>query len=589
MTGSAERQRLLRLWMRLRQAWWLPLCVVAVFGAWVRYHDLSAQVVVDDEWHSLFRAASQTATTIATEYSEWATSIPVNLFHKALLKFWGWSEVSIRLLSVVATLTTLFVFPWLVFRLFGSKRMALLVAVLFACSPFWIFYAMSARPYAVFFLLLLVAYHALYRLLTVPDASASAVLVFAVSGALAVYFHLYALPALAFPALLVLWKIALAARREGFRGAEPRRLLQRALAGFGLWTTLVVALFWPAALHGVDLPPPVADAFFGKQFAREAVELLTGSRYPALAWLLFACALVGTWVAVKRNRTFMTILALGLLGSAAFTLKLRPTQFEVAIVTWRYNISVFMLYIVGLAAGFDAGIEYAWRWLGSRLRRWPERSSQVMVVAVLGALLVFASPIPRSIASRPNNFRLHSAYQESYSGWDPSHKYVSAFFGSATRGDDEIPEPYSQLGGRAGACRIMEYPTFMGDHESAYYFYQLHHHCDVVMGYSRADLIGTSLHAEEHASRLRFQHLADVEDVAGLAARKVDFVMVHVDSRAELAKARRPKPSRETRRVLRSLRKRLGKPVASDRWVQLFQVGAQDSGVISLPVPQSEK
>jgi hypothetical protein len=47
---------------------------------------------------------------------------------------------------------------------------------------------------------------------------------------------------------------------------------------------------------------------------------------------------------------------------------------------------------------------------------------------------------------------------------------------------------------------------------------------------------------------------------------------VHVDLEREIRKARSAKPSRETERVLGELRKKLGKPVGEDSWVQVFAV-----------------
>ncbi len=571
MTGAAPRldpQKGARL-ERFARAWW-PLFVVGLLGAWFRYHDLSAQVVLDDEWHSLFRGATEDLVTVATEYARIATSIPMNVFNKVLLDVWGYSEVSVRLVTILATFAMFAVLPSGIFRVFGSKTMAIAASILFACLPFWIFYGMSARPYAAYVLLLFVAYLALYRMLT--DQGLRSAVTFGVSAALAVYFHLYALPALAGAALFVVWKLVEAIRRDGFRAPEPRRLLLQTGVAAGLTGALLVVLLLPAVLKGVRLPPEKDGQFFDLKFAREAVELLTGARYPVVAWLLTAAALFGIWLAARKNRSFMTLLGLGLLSSLLLTVYTRPNFFHVALVTWRYNLTVFLLYFVGLAACIDALIEKLSRFAAKRSAS-AERAVAPAVVVLLGLLVTFASPTPRNLSLKPNNFRLHSAYQENYSGWDPSRAYLSTFFGRAIRrSEKDIPSGYSLVRKRAGSCRIVEYPYLIGDHQNPYYFYQLHHRCDVLVAYSQRDSMGKSLHVERNEARLRFGHIVDIEDVNRLEHEGVDFVMVHLDLERE-AKNRPPAhSSRETERVLDELTQKLGAPVAKDDWVWVFEV-----------------
>jgi hypothetical protein len=575
MTGAAppsgKNGRLLGVLRSFGKAWWLGPSVVALIALWLRYRDLSTQVVLDDEWHSLFRASSEDLVTVATKYARIATSIPLNVYNKVVLELWGFSEVSVRLLSIGATLATLLVFPWVVFQNFGSLRMALVASVLFACSPFWIFYGMSGRPYAAYFLLLLVAYHALHRTLTGPGFGPP--VTFAVSGAFAVYFHLYALPALGILSLLGLGKLGQTVKTAGLRSPEARRLVKQGVLGFGLFGAILVVLLLPPTLSGVRLPATKEGQFFDAQFAREAVELLTGARFPFVAWLLCLGALSGIWFAIQKNKTFMAILGLGLLGSMAVTLLTRPNFFHVALVTWRYNVTIFVLYFVGLAAFVDAGIGYVSRSLCSRFPRLSGRSVKAIAALALGGLLIATSPIPRDLSLSPNNFRLHSAYQESYSGWDPTRAYVSAFFGRTIRRDaDDVPESYSRLAEHEGGCRLVEFPYLIGDHQNPFYFYQLQHRCEVIVGISRHDFVGKSLHIERHRAKLKFERVADVEDIAGLRRKNVDFVVVHLDLERELRNRARARPSPEIERVLELLAEKLGEPVLRDPWVRVFSL-----------------
>jgi hypothetical protein len=559
----------------LRRPWWLAVMALTIFGMVVRYRDIGRQMLVDDEWHSLTYAATTDAWTLATHYFAGATSIPVNLYHRLLLVAWGWSEFTIRFLSLVATLITLPFLPWVVRRTFGSPLMGLLAGLLFACSPFWIFYGSSARPYAAFLLFLLAAYYFLSQALA--QGAKRDWLCFGVSGALAVWFHLFALPALAILALPVLARWIGALRRGGWRSSDARQLLVGGLLGFGSWTLLVLLSWGPALLNGIGgkLPSGRAQQTFDAAFARDSVELLSGARFQWLAVAECVLALFGLVLAYRKNRDFVRLLALGLLGSSLLTLYTKPEQFYVAIVMWRYNISLFLLHLVGLAACLESAIEIAARSLAARTSVTP-RAVYVTSAFALAGLLLFTTPVGRQLVdARPNNFRLHSAYQERYSGFDASQGYESAFFGrTIQRSVRDMPRFYRELATRPRPCSIVEYPLEKADHKNALYFYQLQHGCEVRGGYSRGDATGQRIGARQHGDRLRFRRLVDIDDTEALRRSGADFVVVHLDVRREalshdLARGR-VRVSRETKRVLRKLEKAFGKPSYEDNWIRVF-------------------
>src|SRR5882672_4009251 len=80
---------------------------IALLGFVVRYYDVQRQVILDDEWHSIRRAANSSFWQALTTYARQATAIPSNAYNRAILDLVGWSELALRLPSIVASVATL--------------------------------------------------------------------------------------------------------------------------------------------------------------------------------------------------------------------------------------------------------------------------------------------------------------------------------------------------------------------------------------------------------------------------------------------------------------------------------------------------
>lgn len=139
------------------------IAAIAIAGFVVRYHDIGSQVLLDDEWHSIGHVSAESLWTVCSTYFAQATSIPVNIYARLLLDTWGWSELSLRLPSILATSATMLVLPLTAYRAFGRPGVAIAIALLFAASQFWVFYGESSRPYAPFLLFVVLALHFLEK------------------------------------------------------------------------------------------------------------------------------------------------------------------------------------------------------------------------------------------------------------------------------------------------------------------------------------------------------------------------------------------------------------------------------------------
>lgn len=555
--------------LRRPSLWAAAMLAIAIAAAVLRYHDIHRQIPLGDEWHSLALAARARLEDLH-HYFPRATAIPINLYQRWLLEHFGWNETSIRLLSIVSTVVTLLLLPWGVQRVTGSRTMAATVLVLFAVSPFWIFYGQNSRPYAPYLLFLLLAQYCFWRALRADVTRAW--VGFAVFTGLAAYFHLYALPALGSLASVALVRAWWLWRKE----RTGTRFFVRSVLGFIGAGAVTLALFSGTSLSDLSDKVPAGKGAqpLDATFFRHSAELVTGVQSSWLAGALIALALIGLVSLWRKDPWLVAMLLVSALASIAFTLVVRPRWYFVALVLVRYNLGLFLLFYLGLARFVVLAVHVPRRYGRVSWASASRSRARAAAVAALAALAVFASPLSTTLAAYPNNFRQHSAYVEFYSGWDPTRTRASAFFGGYDRVTRErIPPFYAMLKERhRGDCRVIEFPLPLHDHQAPYYFYQAFHGCEVLAGYTREDHIGSMLRLEKHANRLRFRRLVNLERLGRARKPRADYVIVHHNVRQEAEARRRIKLTADSEALLTTLPKKLGPPVYEDRYVTVFKL-----------------
>ena len=128
----------------------LMICMVT--GAFLRLYLITDQILLDDEWHGLFYATGHSLGYLLLYADGAATCAPLNAYAWMLLHTIGWSEMALRLPSLLPGLLALLVFPLLVRRIHG-EAVACIFAVFLSLSPFLTAYSRIVRPYSalVFF------------------------------------------------------------------------------------------------------------------------------------------------------------------------------------------------------------------------------------------------------------------------------------------------------------------------------------------------------------------------------------------------------------------------------------------------------
>src|SRR5260221_14025019 len=95
----------------LRREW--PLLTAIAAGLWIRFYQIEAQIVADDEWHAIFAALNESYDSILTHFNLVDRSIPQTLFYKLIADRAGLSEMWVRAPVLSSGCLSLIVFPLL--------------------------------------------------------------------------------------------------------------------------------------------------------------------------------------------------------------------------------------------------------------------------------------------------------------------------------------------------------------------------------------------------------------------------------------------------------------------------------------------
>ena len=220
-----------------RGALWL--IILLAFA--LRVYRLDAQAIWWDESLSVYRATRDLGTvlanTILIQNIVTTDTVPqcYFLFVHFLIRAFGTSEFALRFFSVIANVATIPLLYVLARRWLGNSA-ALTAALLGALSPFYVWYAQEARPYALVLFWSTLAVYALTRAFemghrltlintdkTKPisvhprsSVSYSWIFVYCLSAIAALYTHYFAIFLFPFHAILILILVRPTPRRHWF-------------------------------------------------------------------------------------------------------------------------------------------------------------------------------------------------------------------------------------------------------------------------------------------------------------------------------------------------------------------------------------
>lgn len=385
----------------------LMILALAV-GFFLRWQQLSAQWLTDDEWHAVHKILSGAGyAEIALSAGVADFSIPQTLIYKWLAGVVGIDELGMRLPMLLAGVLLVGGGGWWAWRTFGPAA-AWAYSALLALSPLLINFSRTARPYALTVLLAWIALLALDRWRTHrghPEA-----FVYVVATISACWLHMAVAPFVLAP---LCW-IALYDSRQCWHERSLKPMTATLLLGLPVALGVAALALVPMVLNraalatrmGADLP---------------TLETLIGVWYVWLGtdspWVLVAClgfALVGV-VGLGRRRPGLLLLAVvGLLATLGSIYLTRPAWVHNPLTFARYLLPAQPLLLLCAALGVVACVQ--------RLRgRW----FRLGLLAIVPPMVLVGSPT-LALLRAPNNFTLHYWYQFDYR---PAHNPVRTLLG----------------------------------------------------------------------------------------------------------------------------------------------------------------
>ncbi len=263
--------------------WW-PLAAITLLAAALRLSTLGLQSFWYDEAFTVVHVLRPSLVATLRHVVHTENTPPLwYLLAWADSRVLGTGEVALRLPSAIAGIATVPV-AWMIGEELAGRRAAIATALLVAANPLFVWYSQEARAYALFALLAAVAMLCFLRALREPSARRMAA--FAVSGALALLTHYFAVFLLAGMAAMLL------ADRRARRAALP------ALAAIGAVALALLALIvaqgghgtqwigeWPLAERLEAIPQYYLTGYTGASLGH-GIELLVA--LPILAGVAFA-------------------------------------------------------------------------------------------------------------------------------------------------------------------------------------------------------------------------------------------------------------------------------------------------------------
>ena len=561
----------------------LALALAFLVGLYLRLYLLADQVLIDDEWHGLYYVIGKSPAWLLTHFSiPGATCIPLNLYIWALGASVGWSEMMLRLPSLVCGLLCVFAGPLLARDIIGPRRAAWL-ALLLAISPLLIFYSRICRPYSAVALLAFTAILLAARWM--QSGGLRPALLFTGAGVLAVYFHLFAVVTVAAPVLAAfvfhVWMRRPGVPRRVVTGPSLQRWILVSLAIAGISAVLIL----PALIHSLQSTffDIALTGTFRLQSLWRVVMLISGTGQPVLVALFWVALIAGAVEQCRRNPWFgWMLVSLYPLHALALILS-RPDSAQSAILLIRYCIPLVLVSLLFVACGIQAILE-------AIAARAPLRPAlQILAAFACVAALALAGPLPQCYVV-PNNFTSHGAYQHCYGDIDWHRSFYSDFtpagftLNTTIRANEVCPF-YGMLAKNSDGRPIVEYPMLIGDHFNPLYYYQYFHRRPVLVGYTTNMTLASNLapgniygntyidqvlSLVRDSSRLRFRNLVAMDDLAAMRVRHVEYIVLHKRFEAQLPAVALPPPDLE--HLEREYQKMLGAPAYEDANVVAFRL-----------------
>lgn len=490
-------------------AWACVFGAIVIAGTYLRLDQFLSQVLIDDEWHAVHQVLQSTPARMFRDFGYADYSIPLGILDWYVSRWFGLSEMAMRLPMMACGLTTLVVMPIYVARR-TSDATAVLFGALLAMSPLLVIYSRMARPYAITVLFGWIAHVAYQRYHDTSRGRLTAGAVYVVTAALAIWLHPIAAP---FALAPLLWGFLQLRRTETrSRGARFVRLLALALPTGAVLAALLLppVLANPQALTskgGIDVP--TLATLVG------AFHAWLGTPSTAVVVLCIAVAIAGVGD-IARTMPETRSAALGLALTMVAVVVTRPMWSFNSITFARYLLPLVPLLLLAVAAGtVRIANLIADRLAAPALPRW--RAAFALVAAAPIVALAAQSPLVPMLRY-PNGQTQHLWH---YFDFRPElHPYLPFL--------DDIPlSPFwASLAGTApGTLRIAAAPFYFESYNWDAPRWERLGRQSVLPGYLIGLCVDKRWGEVPNEPAFRFRNVVYLGDDTALARQRIDYVV----------------------------------------------------------------
>ena len=537
----------------------LPFALAVGAGLFLRLDQLASQLLLEDEWHAVYRVVHDAPMAVFLDFGHSDSSIPLTLLYLAEARAVGLSELAMRWPLVTAGIATLVLFPWYVARHVGRAE-ALLFAALLAISPLLYFFSRMARPYALTLLLVYVAHVAFRRHCRAATPRRSDAALYATSAALAAWLHPVVAPFVVAPFVPGVWRGLRGAPGER-RAAFVRLAVPALLAGIPMAALLAPPLLaHPESLglkSGIDLPR--TDTLIGIWFGWFG----TGSTVAAA--VCAALAIVGAPVVWRRLPETGSLLA-GVALCASTIVATRPAWIGNPLTLGRYLLPVLPLLLLATACGSlriarSIRAAMAARGAAGALSNGVGAGIAVIPLAALAATTPLAP-----LLARPNGESQHLLYQFDFRpGRNPVITHLAAIPLSpwwATLAD----RPPASL-----AIAVAPFPTESVGWDAPRW--ERLSRQRVLSGFLTPLCATARVNEVPDDARFDFRNAVHIADANALAAARIDYVVWQKPYRY-VARGIDVMVAADVAACGPALRARFGAPAYEDEWLTAYRVSS---------------
>lgn len=567
------------IFFQLKDNFWIILIFIS--GVFFRVYRLDQQLLLDDEWHSIWHSNSYTMKWLFENFVPGATAIPLNLYNRFMLEYFHWSEIFLRVPNLLAGILVLPVFYYFINKLI-SKTIAFYFLALIAFSPFLIFYSRSSRPYSIFLLFTFSAVVSMYLLLR--DGKNRYLWFFSITSFFATYFHLFALPA-SLTVLGYAYLLKLASGKNllslGNRIKVACSLKQLVNATLIYLIPVFIFYFNPIKNGMLNMLPKVTDFNLSAHLIYGLLELMSGTENKiCIVLFLFLFFLSLKRILSSEQKILGTMIVLVFISYIIALYVSKPWLAEsMPIVFLRYTVIFVPFYCMMVVIGADCLVGFAVKKINNKVL-FKKNYLSTMCILFL-SVYFFITPLP-GLYRGQNNFMLHSAYHESYKKLNWDRAYVSQFHPVLEINIQNMPRFYKMLQKEHEKFSIIEYPLPVEDHYNILYYYQHFHQKKVIAGFFQgsykerqmipAKPLGHYLDGDIEKRRLRFKSFVEISDLQRIRGIGAKYIVIHKELMAEIQGKLPSGRFKHSVIMMEKYKQEFGDPIFEDQWIWVFLI-----------------